>query len=113
MGISRPEKRAGILSKPAALKDIINYRIGSIVSRQMISGKSGNVTLFAFDKAERLSEHISAYNALVEIIEGEAQISVSGRNYRLKKGEALLMPSGKPHAVKAVKKFKMVLTLIK
>lgn len=81
-------------------KDLIKYQKDSAVSRMLINKKSGSVTLFAFD-------------ALIQVLDGEAEISISGKNYSLKQGEFIIMPANKPHAVTAVKKFKMMLTMIK
>jgi quercetin dioxygenase-like cupin family protein len=77
------------------------------------AGKFGKVTLFAFDAGEGLSEHISPFNALVQIIDGEAQITISGQARYVQAGELILMPAGQPHALKALQRFKMVLTLIR
>jgi quercetin dioxygenase-like cupin family protein len=74
---------------------------------------NGRVTLFAFDKGEGLSEHISPFNALVQVIDGEAEITISGRPNRVKGGELILMPAGQPHALEAVERFKMILTLVR
>ncbi|MGD1083759.1 MAG: cupin domain-containing protein [Verrucomicrobiota bacterium] len=92
---------------------LVDYQSGSIVSREILKGATGKVTLFAFDEGEGLSEHTSPFNALVQIVEGEAETTISGRPHRVKTGELILMPAGRPHALKALKPFKMVLTLIR
>jgi len=96
-----------------SLADLIAYQEGAIVSRLILKAESGNVTLFAFDAGQELSEHTAPFDALVHVLDGEAEIRISGQPFQLKSGEAILMPADKPHAVKAVKKFKMLLTMIR
>ena len=91
---------------------LMDYQSGSIVSREIVKGAQGKVTLFAFDAGEGLSEHTSPYNALVQVVEGEAEITISGKTHGVKEGELILMPAGQPHALKAVQRFKMVLTMV-
>lgn len=85
----------------------------SIVSRTLIDKKAGTVTFFAFDEGQGLSEHVAPYDALVCILDGEAEVVISGKTYHLDEGEMILMPANKPHALKATKKFKMMLVMIK
>jgi quercetin dioxygenase-like cupin family protein len=92
---------------------LIDYQEGSIVSRTIIDKKAGTVTLFAFDGGQGLSEHTAPYDALVCILDGEADVVVSGKPIRLKKGEMTIMPANEPHAVRAVTRFKMLLTMIR
>ena len=92
---------------------LVDYQSGSIVSREIVKGATGRVTLFAFDEGEGLSEHTSPFNALVQIIEGEAEITISSQLHHVKAGELILMPAQQPHALKAIKRFKMVLTMIR
>jgi len=94
-------------------KDLIEYQDDSIVSRMLINKDVGSVTLFAFDEKQKLSEHTAPFDALVQVLDGEAEISISGKNYSLKQGDFIIMPANKPHAVSAIKKFKMMLTMIK
>jgi quercetin dioxygenase-like cupin family protein len=94
-------------------KDLIEYQQDSIVSKMLINKDVGSVTLFAFDEKQKLSEHTAPFDALVQIIDGEAEISISGEKYSLKRGDFIIMPANKPHAVIASKKFKMILTMIK
>ena len=94
-------------------KDVIEYQEGSIVSKMLINKDVGSVTLFAFDEKQKLSEHTAPFDALVQVLDGEAEISISGKNYSLKQGDFIMMPANKPHAVTAVKRFKMILTMIK
>lgn len=95
------------------LTALVEYQEGAVVSRQITKAESGNVTLFAFDEGQELSEHTAPFDALVHLLEGEAEIRISGKVYALKAGQAILMPANEPHAVKAVKKFKMLLTMIR
>ena len=95
------------------LIDLINYQYGSIVSRTIIDKKTGTVTLFAFDEDQGLSEHTAPFDAMVNIIDGEAEVTISGKPLRVKEGEMTIMPANEPHALKAIKKFKMVLTMIR
>jgi len=83
------------------------------VSRTIIDKKTGTVTLFAFDEGQGLSEHTAPFDALVYLLDGEAEIVISGKSLRLKEGEIVIMPANQPHALKAVKKFKMILTMIR
>lgn len=92
---------------------LIEYQEGSIVSRVVLKSEAGNVTLFAFDKGQELSEHSAPYDALVHVLDGEVEIRISGKPYLLKNGEAIIMPANDPHAVLAVNKFKMLLTMLK
>lgn len=91
----------------------INYQEGSIVSKEVLKNQGGTVTLFAFDKGQGLSEHKTPYDALVYIVDGEAEITISGMINIVKSGEMIKMPSGEPHALKANKQFKMLLIMIK
>lgn len=100
-------------SKILALNDMIAYQEGAVVSRQITKEESGNVTLFAFDKDQGLSEHTAPFDALVHVLDGEAQVTISGQPFDLKSGEAIIMPANEPHALKAVRQFKMLLTMIR
>jgi len=95
------------------LKDMVAYQIDSIVSKEIIKKQTGTVTIFAFDQGQGLSEHTAPFDALVHIMDGEAEISISGEPHRLQEGEMIIMPGGKPHAVKAIKQFKMMLVMIR
>ncbi|MFZ5819113.1 MAG: cupin domain-containing protein [Chloroflexota bacterium] len=100
-------------SETLNLAGLVSYQTGSVVSRQITKADSGNVTLFAFDAGQELSEHTAPFDALVHVVEGEAEIIISGKPFRLKAGEAIIMPADEPHAVKATKQFKMLLTMIR
>ena len=91
----------------------VDYQAGSVVSRALISKKAGTVTVFAFGEGQGLSEHTAAFDALVYILDGEAKINIAGRNFRLKTGQMIIMPAHKPHSLKAVKRFKMLLVMVK
>jgi quercetin dioxygenase-like cupin family protein len=95
------------------LIDLVVYQDGAVVSRQITKADAGNVTLFAFDQDQELSEHTAPFDALIHVIDGEAEIRISGRPFHLKSGEAIIMPAGEPHAVKAIQRFKMLLTMIR
>ena len=97
----------------AELADLVGYQDGSVVSREIISKKTGTVTLFAFDQGQGLSEHTAPFDALVYVFDGEAEIVISGKPLRVKQGETVIMPANQPHALKAIKKFKMMLTMIR
>lgn len=94
-------------------KDLVGYDKGAVVSRTIIEKKTGTVTIFSFDKGQGLSEHTAPFDALVEILDGEAEISISGAPRTVKAGQFIIMPAGKPHALKALKKFKMALIMIR
>ena len=89
------------------------YQEGSVVSRQITKEDAGNVTLFAFDEGQGLSEHTAPFDALVHLLEGEAEVTISGAPFYLMAGDAIIMPANEPHALKAVKRFKMLLTMIR
>ena len=93
--------------------DYVNYQDGAVVSREIVKKSSGGVTLFAFDEGQGLSEHTAPFDALVQVLEGEAEIMVAGHTHRVLGGEMILMPATQPHALKAITRFKMMLTLIK
>jgi quercetin dioxygenase-like cupin family protein len=102
-----------LISQPANLTNLINYQTGSVVSRTIIDKQAGTITLFAFDETQGLSEHTAPYDALVYIIEGEAEVTINGKPVRLKQGELTIMPANEPHALSAVTKFKMLLVMIR
>jgi quercetin dioxygenase-like cupin family protein len=107
------ENTRKLVAQPASLIDLIDYQEGSVVSRTIIDKKAGTVTLFAFDEGQGLSEHTAPYDALVYLLDGEAIVVISGKPIRLKKGEITIMPANEPHALKAVTRFKMILTMIR
>ena len=100
------------MSQRFSLTDHIQYQAGSVVSREILKTESGSVTLFAFDKDQGLSEHTTPFEAMVYVLDGEAEIAVSSKARTVKAGEMIHMPANKPHALKAKKPFKMLLTMI-
>lgn len=98
-----------VLSPP----ELVDYQKDAVVSRTLADKKSGTVTLFAFDKGQGLSEHTAPFDAIVLILDGEALIRISGGPRRVRKGEMLIMPANRPHSLKAAKRFKMLLVMIK
>ena len=100
-------------TKTDTLVDLVNYQEQSVVSKALIQKKTGTVTLFAFDKGQGLSEHKAPFDAMVCVLDGEVEITVSNKPFHLKQGEMIIMPANEPHALRAVEKFKMMLTMIK
>jgi quercetin dioxygenase-like cupin family protein len=95
------------------LAEMVSYQPDSVVSRQITKADAGNITLFAFDEGQGLSEHTTPFDALVHVLEGKAEIIISGKSYHLKMGDAIIMPADEPHALKADGPFKMLLTMIR
>ena len=95
------------------LLGLVNYQEGSVVSRVILKREKGNITVFAFDEGQVLSEHTSPFDTLVQVIEGESEVTVAGKPIALRSGDIVLLPAGKPHAVKATTRFKMVLTMVR
>ena len=106
-------KKITLKSQIMKMISLAEYQEDSIVSRTLIDKKAGTVTLFAFDEGQGLSEHVAPYDALVSVFDGEAEITVSGKAFSLKEGEILILPANKPHALKAIRKFKMMLIMIR
>ncbi len=95
------------------MTDLAAYQEGSVVSRQITKEDAGNMTLFAFDEGQELSEHTAPFDALAHVLEGEVEVKISGKPFNLKSGDAIIMPANEPHALKAATKFKMLLTMIR
>ena len=110
---NKKQEQNKIEAEASTLSDLINYQEGAVVSRAIIDKKAGTITLFAFDEKQGLSEHTAPYDALVYILEGQADVTIAGKLVKLKQGEMTIMPANKPHALSAVTKFKMLLTMIK
>jgi quercetin dioxygenase-like cupin family protein len=106
-------KREIPIAEVVRVIDLVNYQEGAVVSRTLITRATGTVTLFAFDEGQGLSEHTAPFDALAYLLEGEAEIIVSGKPLPTKAGEAVLMPAHQPHSLKALTKFKMLLTMIR
>jgi len=104
---------ANLSAKPARLESLVNFQEGTVVSRTIIEKKAGTVTLFAFAQGQGLSEHTAPFDALVYLVDGDAEITISGKPHRLKRGETIIMPANEPHALKAVSDFKMLLVMIR
>ncbi len=105
--------QAKLAGEAADLAGLVEYQEASVVSRTLIDKKAGTVTLFAFDEGQGLSEHTAPFDALVYVFDGEADVVISGKAVRLKAGEVTVMPAGKPHALKAVSRFKMMLVMVR
>lgn len=108
-GISMEDLKSKVLK----VEELIDYQKGSVVSREIIRKNTGTVTIFAFDKGEGLSEHTAPFDAMVQIIDGKAEITISGHKNVLEKGDMIIMPADEPHALTALEKYKMVLTMIR
>ncbi|HEY9123635.1 MAG TPA: cupin domain-containing protein [Bacteroidales bacterium] len=100
-------------AKAQILSNAVAYADKSVVSKQLLKAPSGNITLFAFDKGEGLSEHTAPFDAFVEILDGKAEITIGGIKHSLTTGQFIIMPANVPHALSAVEKFKMMLVMIK
>ncbi len=111
--MKKNEQKEDLLGKALKAKDLVGYDKGAVVSRTIIQKKTGTVTIFSFDKGQGLSEHTAPFDAMVEILDGEAEIRISGKPSKVKAGEFIIMPAGKPHSLKAVNKFKMALVMIR
>jgi quercetin dioxygenase-like cupin family protein len=108
MGTNEFEK-----SKVFSLNDSIEYSEGGIVSKTVLKKQTGNISLFSFDKGEALSEHTAPFDAMIQVVDGRGEIIIGGKSFLLSTGQSIIMPANITHAVKAVEKFKMVLTMIK
>jgi quercetin dioxygenase-like cupin family protein len=101
------------LAQVFKLANLVDYQEGSVVSRTLIDRKAGTVTLFAFGEGQGLSEHTAPFDAMVCILDGEADITISGKVFHLRADEMIITPANKPHALKAVKQFKMMLVMVR
>jgi quercetin dioxygenase-like cupin family protein len=100
-------------AQAARTVELVSYQDGAIVSREILKKPGGTVTVFAFDEGQGLSEHTAPFDALAQVLEGEVEITIAGKPHRLQGGELILMPAGQPHSLKALGRFKMVLTMIR
>jgi quercetin dioxygenase-like cupin family protein len=105
--------KENLIAQATILKNLVDYQEAAVVSRTIMDKNTGTVTLFAFDENQRLSEHTAPFDALVYVIDGEAEVKISGKPVRLTAGELTIMPAGKPHAVTAISRFKMMLIMIR
>jgi quercetin dioxygenase-like cupin family protein len=99
--------------KVISLVDMATYQKDAVVSKTIIEKATGTVTLFAFDRGQGLSEHTAPFDAMVQVLDGEVKITISGKPYHLKQGDMIIMPANEPHALSAVNSFKMLLTMIR
>ena len=104
---------ADINDEARSLVSLVGYQTVSVVSKEVIKKEKGTVTLFAFDKGQGLSEHTAPFDALVYVFDGRAEINIAGKQHNLKAGETIIMPANKPHSLKALERFKMLLVMIK
>ncbi len=111
--MEKGKNQKALVGRVLEFAGLIDYQDGSVVSREIIRKNTGTVTLFAFDEGQGLSEHTAPYDALVQVVDGEADITISRKKFRVRKGEMIIMPANEPHALNAVKRFKMVLTMIR
>jgi quercetin dioxygenase-like cupin family protein len=102
-----------VVGQVLRLADLVDYQAGAVVSREIVKKDTGTVTVFAFDEGQGLSEHTAPYDALVYLLDGQAEVTISGRPLQLQTGDMVIMPAGQPHALKALKRFKMALTMIR
>jgi quercetin dioxygenase-like cupin family protein len=100
-------------SKVFSFNESINYSDGGIVSKTVLKRQTGNISLFSFDKGEALSEHTASFDALIQVTDGKGEVIIGGTPFTLEKGQCIILPANIPHAVNALEKFKMVLTMIK
>jgi quercetin dioxygenase-like cupin family protein len=107
------DENAHPLTRPRDVASLLDYQDGSVVSRTLITKATGTLTLFAFDEGEGLSEHSTPHDAMVQVLDGTVEISIGGEPHRVAEGEGLLLPANIPHALKAVSRFKMLLTMIR
>ena len=113
MAIVMNNQNSSQIPEVMQLSNLVDYQTGSVVSRTIIKKEKGTLTLFAFDKGEALSEHTAPFDAFVYIVDGEAQVTIENKSYQLLAGEALILPANRPHSVKAIKRFKMLLTMVR
>ena len=111
--MSEQAKREALVGRPLELAGLVEYQAGTVVSRTVIDKSVGTVTVFAFDEGEGLSEHTAPYDALVAIVDGEAEVMIDAEPHRLHTGEMIIMPANHPHSLRAVGRFKMVLVMIR
>lgn len=102
-----------LLAQALKVADLVDYQEGSVVSRTIMDKGTGTLTLFAFGEGQGLSEHTAPFDALVYLLDGEAEVTISGKTLRLSKDEMVIMPANEPHALKAIKKFKMMLVMVR
>lgn len=102
-----------LMARALGLADLLDYQPGAVVSREIVKKRTGTVTLFAFDKGQGLSEHTAPFDAFVYVVDGRAAVTIMGKPRSVKKGQMIIMPANKPHALKAMGRFKMLLVMIR
>jgi quercetin dioxygenase-like cupin family protein len=107
------KKREELLAKVLDLKELVSYQDGTVASRMIVNNKAGSITVFSFDENEGLSEHTAPYDAVVTILDGECEVWVAGQTLQMKEGQTIIFPANAPHALGAITKFKMTLTMIR
>jgi quercetin dioxygenase-like cupin family protein len=111
--IDQPSAEGALLATPFSYVDLVRYQEGSVVSRTIIDKPAGTVTVFAFARGQRLSEHTVPYDALIQIVDGTGVITIDGTDFAISTGMQIIMPANHPHAVRAEERFKMVLVMIR
>lgn len=106
-------KREDLLGKVLELRDVVAYQDGTVASRMLVNKKAGSITIFSFDEDEGLSEHTAPYDAVVTILDGECEVWVAGQTFRMQEGQTIIFPANVPHALGALTRFKMMLTMIR
>jgi quercetin dioxygenase-like cupin family protein len=109
----KPAVPPELLGEVKDVAGLIDYQLGAVVSRTVINKKTGTVTVFAFDKGQGLSEHTAPFDALVHLLDGRGEVTISGRPLQLESGEMVIMPANEPHALRATERFKMMLVMIR
>jgi quercetin dioxygenase-like cupin family protein len=107
------DKRAELRGKVLRLADLVAYQEGTVASRMIINKPAGSITIFSFDENEGLSEHTAPYDAVVTILDGECEVWVAGKTYQMREGDTIIFPANVPHALSAITRFKMSLTMIR
>lgn len=102
-----------LIGKALTMSELVAYQDGSVVSKTLIDKKIGTLTLFSFDSGQGLSEHTAPYDAFVQVVDGEAEVTIGGQNHVVGAGQMIIMPANKPHSLQAVKPFKMLLVMIR
>ena len=110
---AKTKKTANLLGKSVTLAALTDYQAGAIVSREVLRKPTGTVTAFAFDAGQALSEHTAPFDALICVLDGEAEMQIAGKPHQVATGQMIILPANKPHAVKAVTRFKMLLVMIR
>ena len=110
---AKTKKAANLIGKAIPLADLTKYQAGAIVSREVLRKPTGTVTAFAFDAGQALSEHTAPFDAMICMLDGEAEMQISGKKQLVEAGQMIILPAHKPHAVKAVTRFKMLLVMIR